>query len=155
MAEALVHWVRDDLAETAAEHGMPLNGIDNYASYDCRGRNRVPGAKLSEHGKGNALDIRGLLVDGGRRVELTDRAVPKPLRERIKASVCSRFKTVLGPGSDGYHENHVHIDLAERRRGASMCQWNVDEAVDVPLPRERPDEAPRQAQPASRPRAGR
>ena len=36
-------------------------------------------------------------------------------RERLKASACARFTTVLGPASDGFHENHVHVDLAERR----------------------------------------
>jgi hypothetical protein len=53
---------------------------------------------------------------------------------------------VLGPGSDGYHEAHVHVDLAERRSGHRMCQWDVREpepevtasAVNVPLPRPRP-----------------
>ena len=56
-----------------------------------------------------------------------------------------RFSTVLGPGSDGYHENHIHVDLAERRGGYRMCQWDVREpdeelgAAAVPLPKPRPD----------------
>ena len=55
---------------------------------------------------------------------------------------------MLGPGSDGYHEDHVHVDLAERRGGYRMCQWDIREedekpapaadAVQVPLPRPRP-----------------
>ena len=53
---------------------------------------------------------------------------------------------MLGPGSDGYHENHVHVDLAERRGGHRMCQWDVRDpapepapgAALVPLPRPRP-----------------
>jgi hypothetical protein len=53
---------------------------------------------------------------------------------------------VLGPGSDGYHEDHVHVDLAVRRGGHRMCQWDVREpapelaasAAPVPLPRPRP-----------------
>ena len=50
---------------------------------------------------------------------------------------------MLGPASDGFHENHVHVDLAERRSGYRICQWVVRDASDlVPLPRERPSDAP-------------
>jgi hypothetical protein len=50
---------------------------------------------------------------------------------------------VLGPASDGFHENHVHVDLAERRSGYRICQWAVRDASDlIPLPRERPADAP-------------
>jgi hypothetical protein len=74
--------------------------------------------------------------------------VAKDLRESLKRSTCARFTTVLGPGSDGYHEDHVHVDLAERRSGYRICQWDVREveekpapspdAVQIPLPRPRP-----------------
>ena len=109
--------------------------VDNYASYDCRGRNRVVGAKLSEHGKANALDMRSFKLANGKVVELTSVQVAKDLRESLKQSTCARFTTVLGPGSDGYHEDHVHVDLAERRGGYRMCQWDVREQDDKPVPR--------------------
>ena len=76
----------------------PLKAIDNYASYDCRGRNRVVGAKLSEHGKANALDIRSLKLADGKVVELTDPHVARDFREGLRQSACARFTTVLGPG---------------------------------------------------------
>jgi hypothetical protein len=60
-------------------------------------------------------------------------------------SVCRRFTTVLGPGSDGYHEEHIHLDLAERRSGYRICQWEVWDPLPVVaplLPAERPEEAP-------------
>jgi hypothetical protein len=147
MAEALVHWVRDDVAPAARAVHSPLKAIESYASYECRGRNRVAGAKLSEHGKGNALDIRSIRLSNGAVLELTDPKVTKELRERLRAATCARFRTVLGPGSDGYHENHVHVDLIERRGGFRMCQWDVREPEEepepaddsqVPLPRPRP-----------------
>ena len=143
MAEAVAHWVRDEVAPIAATLGAPLGGIANYAAYECRGRNRVVGAKISEHGKGNALDIRALTLTNGRSYELTDIAVNKDVRERLKASACARFTTVLGPASDGFHEGHIHIDLAQRRSGFRLCQWAVRDISDViPMPRERPPEAP-------------
>jgi hypothetical protein len=145
-AEAIVHWVREDLALAARSLGSPLKSIDNYAAYDCRGRNRIVGVRLSEHGKANALDIRSLKLANGTVVELTDPHVTKELRERLRKNACARFMTVLGPGSDGYHENHIHVDLAERAGGHRMCQWDVrevgEEVAQVPLPPPRPAAAP-------------
>jgi len=142
-AETIVQWLREDVAPAMRELGAPLKSIDNYASYDCRGRNRVLGAKISEHGKANALDIRSLRLANGKVVGLTDPEVARDLRERLRRSACARFATVLGPGSDGYHENHVHLDLAERSRGYRMCQWDVrDPEPEIVLPRPRPPEAP-------------
>jgi hypothetical protein len=77
---------------------------------------------------------------------LTDPHVAKDLREGLRKTTCARFITVLGPGSDGYHEDHVHVDLAERRSGYRICQWDVRDpesevtasAVHIPLPRPRP-----------------
>jgi hypothetical protein len=142
--------VREEAAPRALDLGSPLTTIANLASFDCRGRNRIVGAKLSEHGKGNALDIRALKLADGKVVELTDPQVPKDFRDGLRQSVCARFMTVLGPGSDGYHEDHVHVDLAERRNNYRLCEWDVREpaavtaaiaADTVPLPRARPPEA--------------
>jgi hypothetical protein len=67
--------------------------------------------------------------------------VARVFRERLRQTACVRFKTVLGPGSDGYHEEHIHVDLAERNHDYRICQWDIREpveTVDVPLPRPRP-----------------
>jgi hypothetical protein len=147
MAEAVVEWVRDELAPAVAALGSRLRAIEGADSYECRGRNRVPGAKLSEHGRANALDIRAIRLANGRAVALADFAVAREVRERMRQGACARFTTVLGPGSDGAHESHIHLDLAERRAGYRMCQWNLDPpepasdetvAADIPLPRPRP-----------------
>lgn len=144
LATALVEWVRGDLAALARTQGASLREIDNFDSYECRGRNRVMGARLSEHGRANAIDIRGVRLTSDVTLGFTDRAAPKPLRESIKASVCARFATVLGPGSDWYHEDHVHLDLAERRSGYRICQWEMFEPLpeSPPLPLPRPADAP-------------
>ena len=150
MAEAIVSWLREQAAPLALDLGAALRTVQNYDSYDCRGRNRVAGAKISEHGKGNALDIRALKLADGKAVELTDPRLSRDFREKMRQSMCARFTTVLGPGSDGFHENHVHVDLAERRGGYRMCQWELrnpdatpstEAAVTVPLPPPRPKTA--------------
>jgi hypothetical protein len=143
MAEAVAHWVREDVSSAVTALGAALRAIDNYDSYQCRGRNRVFGAKTSEHGLANALDVRGLRLANGDFADLTDRSLMKDFRENVRRSACARFTTVLGPGSDGFHESHIHLDLAERSRGFRMCQWDVLEPLpDIPLPQPRPKEAP-------------
>lgn len=134
MATAVTQWIRDDMAPLAAKLGAPLRGIENFDSYDCRGRNRVFGAKLSEHGRGNALDIKAVKLDSGVIAHLTDPHLAKAVRDDLRKSACDRFMTVLGPGSDGYHENHVHVDLAERRSDYRMCQWEVRQPLDRASP---------------------
>ena len=134
MAEAVAHFLRDDVAPAAAELGGALSGIVNYNSYECRGRNRVAGARISEHGKGNAIDIRGIRLGNGTVVDWTSPIVTKDFRERIRLAACDRFNTVLGPGSDSYHESHIHLDLIQRRGGYRMCQWAVREPGEAPPP---------------------
>ena len=146
MALAITEWVRTDVAPLATALGSPLSALDNFDSYECRGRNRVVGAQLSEHGRANAIDVRAFKLADGRSIGLTDRTVPRDLRETVLRSVCARFVTVLGPGSDWYHEDHIHLDLMERRNSNyRICQWNVWEPLPqiAPLlPAERPEEAP-------------
>ena len=143
MAQAVADFVRETVVPSFAP--VRVTAVENYDAYSCRGRNRVFGAKISEHGKGNAIDIRAFRLAGGASVEPTDPKASRDLRERLKQEACARFKTVLGPGSDGFHEGHVHLDLAERRRGYSMCQWDVRDppppptvVAQVPLPPRRP-----------------
>ena len=145
MAAAIADWVRSDMAPLARSLGTTLSDLDNFDSFECRGRNRVAGARMSEHGRANALDLRALKFANGQSLSLTDRGVAREQREAVLHSVCARFTTVLGPGSDWYHEDHIHLDLAERRGGYRICQWNVYDplpAVAPLLPAERPEDAP-------------
>ncbi len=145
MATAVVNWIRDDVAPEVAKLGSEIRTLDNFDSYECRGRNGVPGAHLSEHGKANAIDVHGFKLADGRMIELTDRTQPRELREAVLHSACTRFPTVLGPDSDGYHEDHIHLDLIERRSNYRICQWDVLDPlpkVAPLLPEKRPDDAP-------------
>ena len=145
MARAVADWIREDASPLAQSLGSELDALDNFDSYSCRGRNRVKGAKLSEHGKANALDVRSLDLADGRKLSLTDRALAPEVREKVLWSVCTRFTTVLGPGSDWYHEDHIHLDIAQRRNNYKLCQWNIYEPLPASppfLPAERPSDAP-------------
>ena len=145
MASEVADWIRKDIAPLAASLGSTISDLDNFDSFECRGRNRIVGARLSEHGRANALDVRAFKLANGRSISLTDRTVPRDLRETVLHSVCARFSTVLGPSSDWYHEDHIHLDLMERRNNYRICQWEVlDPLPQVAplLPALRPDEAP-------------
>jgi len=145
MATAIADWIRSDIVPIAANLGSQLSDLDNFDSYECRGRNRIAGALLSEHGRANALDVRAFKLANGKSIFLTDRTVAREVRESVLHSACARFSTVLGPGSDWYHEDHIHLDVAERRSNYRICQWNVwDPLPQVAplLPAGRPEEAP-------------
>lgn len=147
MAAAVARWVREGVESAVATLGAPLDKVLVAASQQCRPRNRVAGAKISEHGRGNALDTGGYVLKDGRRFIIgvpapgsADQPMPVAFQELLKASACAEFTTILGPGSDGYHELHLHVDRAERRSGAVLCRWAVTEAqAKVPSPPRKPD----------------
>lgn len=147
MAEALVAWLHDEAVPRVGQLGAAVRSVETYDDFECRGRNRVLGARMSEHGKGNAIDIRGFLLADSRAVNLTDMTVGKELRNDLRDTACARFSTVLGPGSDGHHEQHIHLDLIERRNGYRICQWDVRE----PPPPPKPAATVASAQPAAEP----
>jgi hypothetical protein len=147
MAEAVAGWVRQSVAPQVLELGSSLKAVENLTSFDCRGRNGIAGAQISEHGKANALDVHSLKLANGKVLGLTDPQVSKNFRDNLRTTACTAFTTVLGPGSDGFHEDHVHIDLLQRRNGYRICQWDVRESgqvaairlkESVPLPPIRP-----------------
>jgi hypothetical protein len=149
MAEQITQWVRDDVAPATVKFGAPLRALDNFDSYECRGRNRVRGATLSEHGRADALDVRLFKLADGQSIVLTDVNADKDWRDGIKASACARFSTVLGPGSDGNHEEHIHLDLAERHNNYKICEWDVR----TPIIQAEPSTSPGEDK-ASQPEAG-
>lgn len=166
MAEQIAKWLRDDLAPTAASIGHPFRTVRNAASYVCRGRNNNPRARLSEHGRANALDIRGFQTLGGDWL-LVGSTLPPALQAQMKRGACERFMTVLGPGSDGFHEDHIHVDLATRSSDYRMCRWNLPGGAVVssrpppapaptasaaPPASPRPERAPTIPQPRTMPR---
>jgi hypothetical protein len=143
-AESVAGWLRDEAAPRVARIGPVLETVEIYDDFECRGRTRVAGAKISEHGKGNAVDLRSFILADGRVLGLTDVTVAREFREELRDSACHRFTTVLGPGSDSSHESHIHLDLIDRRQGFRICQWDVREppknnvVARVPLPIPRP-----------------
>lgn len=119
-ARALQTWVKDTLVPTVGRHGGGVRSLRVVASYACRTRNNQPGGRISEHGRGNAIDIAGIgLADGTELTVLTDWRTRRAGRmlQQMHAGACGPFGTVLGPNSDRFHRDHFHFDVARHRSG--------------------------------------
>lgn len=96
-------------------------------SYSCRAMNNGSGTtRRSEHAFGNALDVFSFRLNDGRTITVKDgwRGSPEEqnfLRE-IFVGACEHFSTVLGPGADMFHYDHIHIDLARHNGGRHICK---------------------------------
>jgi hypothetical protein len=113
IAKALDRWV-DEVAQPAFNGNLVEMQI--AAHYICRSRNNVKGAKISEHGKGRAIDISAFVLSNGKVLTVAQNY--NKLLRRIYKAGCGYFRTTLGPGSDGYHEDHFHFDTSARKGGA-------------------------------------
>ena len=129
MAERLADWLGNVVAPLAQHHlGSGLAAIESGPGYVCRNRNNDAAAKLSEHAKGNALDISAFALSDGRRIEVRPADQPVPAIAAFLAAVritaCGYFLTVLGPGGDAAHAEHLHLDLGLHGRTANykICE---------------------------------
>ena len=133
MAAALHGWLEGSVKPAARSGlGKRVTGIRNAASFVCRPRNNVPGAKLSEHGKANALDIAAFVFAGEGEVTVAGNwsgvlqsiglSGRGSFLRTVRRESCQYFSTVLGPGSDAYHQDHFHVDLAMRRNRGKYCR---------------------------------
>jgi hypothetical protein len=119
---ALNQWVTEVVQPIAlARFGQPVVHIDSMGSYSCRSIDNKRGANLSEHSFGNATDIGGFRLADGHEIKVvkawtrgTDQE--QAFLREVQAGACNIFTTVLAPGSDTFHYNHIHLDLAMHGR---------------------------------------
>jgi hypothetical protein len=119
MIPAVEHWVQRVVEPAARLHlGMPVVELKVAASYSCRAMNHQWGARLSEHGYANALDISGFTLADGRTVDVKSGwwgdVRSRAFLRAVHRGGCDVFTTVLGPDYDSYHRDHFHLDLARR-----------------------------------------
>ena len=123
-ATALDDWVRNGVIPTVGRRGGGPVALQVAGSYACRTRNHVAGAKMSEHALGHAIDISAInLADGGALTVASDwnRGTEGQMLKALWKAACGPFGTVLGPESDSYHRDHLHLDTARYRSG-SYCR---------------------------------
>jgi hypothetical protein len=117
-ARALNTWVTQTARPALSRTGGGLQRLKVAAHYACRTRNNLPGARISEHGKGRAIDISGFyLRDGTLLTVLRGWTTHAQTLRRLHRGACGPFGTVLGPDADSYHRDHFHFDTARYRSG--------------------------------------
>jgi hypothetical protein len=127
MAERFARFTSDIAAPLAVGiTGKELVAVSTGPGYECRPRNRQSGAKTSSHGQGNAVDMMAVELVGGRKLSVEKPDGPETIRfmAAYRAAACGVFSTVLGPGSDAAHANHIHVDIEQRGRDgrSKFCQ---------------------------------
>lgn len=119
-ASALARWVERVAHPAVGNAGGGLARIEVAGAYACRGRNNQPGARLSEHAFGRAIDVTGIrLQDGTRLTVLHDWG--NAIMRQMHRGACGIFGTVLGPEANRFHRDHFHFDTARYRSG-SYCE---------------------------------
>jgi hypothetical protein len=127
IVSVLERWLADSVQPAAQRwFGARVVEIKQISAYSCRGMNGNPSAHISEHAFGNALDIAAFTLADGRRITVKDgwKGMPEEqgfLRD-VQAAACQQFNTVLAPGSNRYHYDHIHVDLMRRASGRVICQ---------------------------------
>jgi Extensin-like protein C-terminus len=127
IVSVLDHWLAEAVQPAAMRwFGARVVEIKQISAYSCRGMNGNSNAHISEHAFGNALDIAAFTLADGRRISVETgwKGMPEEqgfLRD-VQASACREFTTVLAPGSNVYHYNHIHVDLMRRARRPIICQ---------------------------------
>jgi len=127
IVSALDRWISDAVQPAALKwFGQPVTGIRQISAYSCRGMNGDPNAHISEHAFGNALDISAFILADGRTVTVEQgwRGAPEEqgFLHDVQGAACDVFTTVLAPGSNVYHYNHIHVDLMRRASGRRICE---------------------------------
>jgi hypothetical protein len=126
IVSALDQWIAGSVQPSAMRwFGQPVVEIKQISAYSCRGMNGNPRAHISEHAFGNALDIAAFTLADGRKVVVKTgwHGAPEEqgfLRD-VQGAACEQFTTVLAPGSNVYHYDHIHVDLMRRNGGRHAC----------------------------------
>lgn len=117
-AKALESWVKTAVLPAVGNSGGGVESIQVAASYVCRPRNNQKGNRVSEHGRGRAIDVAAIVLQNGAVMSvLKDWGKGRygKILKKIRKAACGPFTTVLGPGSDSYHRTHLHLDTARGR----------------------------------------
>ena len=125
-AEALALWSRDVVSAAAdKELGSAATRVAIGTSYECRSQNHQEGAKLSEHAYANGVDVAGFdfLKRGSVTIGKVEPEAPEGrFADAVRKGACKYFTTVLGPGTNAEHADHLHLDMRQRNHDYRLCQ---------------------------------
>jgi len=114
-AERVTAWLGHLVAPLiAGRMSTDLRAVRTGPGYECRNRNGAAVGKLSAYAVGKTIDISGFEFSSGRFIPIKpdgDEAM-RNVVDAARTAACGWFTTVLGPGSDVAHTDHLHVDMA-------------------------------------------
>jgi len=127
IVSALDQWITAAVQPAAMRwFHQPVVEIKQISAFSCRGMNGDAYAHISEHAFGNALDIAEFALADGHRISVQYgwRGTPEEqgFLHDVQLAACDQFTTVLAPGANVYHYNHIHVDLMRRASGRRICE---------------------------------
>ena len=126
-AERLGGFIGDLAAPLVAGRlAVELTAVRTGPGYECRNRNRVVTGHLSAHALGLAVDVEAFELANGKVLPVKPDGDERgqAVVAAIRTAACGWFTTVLGPGSDPAHAEHMHVDIQTHGSGERyrICQ---------------------------------
>ncbi len=127
IVSVLDRWISEAVQPAAMKwFRQPVVEIKQISAYSCRGMNGNPNSHISEHAFGNALDIAEFDLADGHKISLQYGWHGTPEEQGflhdVQGAACRDFTTVLAPGANVYHYNHMHVDLMRRAYRPVICE---------------------------------
>lgn len=119
LSRQFARWSREAMQPAASAWlGSRVVRIESFGTYSCRPVNSQEGARISEHGRANAVDVAAFVLADGRRIKVLDgwNGEDKDVRRFLRAihqAACRRFNIVIGPDADSFHRDHLHFDMGQ------------------------------------------
>lgn len=126
IVSALDRWIAQSVQPASLRwFNQPVVEIKQISAFSCRSMNNQAGAKISEHAFGNAIDVAAFVLADGRVVKVKEGWRGRPEEQgflrAVQGAACEQFNTVLAPGADAFHYDHIHVDLMRRASGRRIC----------------------------------
>jgi len=114
-AERLAAWLGNLVGPLIAGRTFTdLRAVHTGPGYECRNRNGAATGKLSAHAVGQAIDISAFELSSGKFIPIKPDGdeTEQNVVDTVRTAACGWFTTVLGPGADAAHTDHLHVDIA-------------------------------------------
>lgn len=110
--------------------GQRVARLHHMGTYDCRsrrtettvassGEGKSRGGRLSEHGKGQAIDIGGFELADGTMISVKKdwqgAGKKSEFLQAVARASCEHFNVVLTPNHNKLHADHLHLDIGPHK----------------------------------------
>lgn len=138
LVAGLHQWMKNDIQPLSKRHfGSPVIKIETMSDYSCRMAYGRKGNKLSEHGRANALDIRGFITAKGETAHVLeqwgktarDRAAEATALAAQKAAAENAARAAAAAGS----KSAVEGELADAKVSVALTADAPRPAVQASL----------------------